>query len=74
MRASELREFGSEELVRRLAELQDELFKLRLRRGAEQLPNPLRLRMIRRDIARCMTLLKEKGVEENRPASENSNG
>lgn len=66
MRASELRELGSEELHRRATELQDELFKLKLRRGTEQLPNPLRLRMLRREVARCLTVLKER---ERNPAS-----
>ncbi|MEO0081976.1 MAG: 50S ribosomal protein L29 [candidate division WOR-3 bacterium] len=60
MRASELRELGTEELERRLTELRDELFKLNLRKASEQLPNPLRLRMLRRDIARCLTVLREK--------------
>ncbi len=59
MRASELRELGKEGIKRRIAELQDELFKLRLRRATEELPNPLRLRVLRRDIARCLTLLRE---------------
>ncbi|UCG43344.1 MAG: 50S ribosomal protein L29 [candidate division WOR-3 bacterium] len=64
MRASDLREMGSEELGRKLAELRDELFKLRLRRGGEELPNPLRIRMLRRDIARCMTVMREKQAAE----------
>jgi len=64
MRASDLREMGGEELGRKLAELRDELFKLRLRRGGEELPNPLRIRMLRRDIARCMTIMREKKVVE----------
>ncbi|MGB9742989.1 MAG: 50S ribosomal protein L29 [candidate division WOR-3 bacterium] len=59
MKASELRELGSEGIRRRLAELEDELFKLKLRRATEELPNPLRLRTLRRDIARCLTVLKE---------------
>ena len=57
MKVSSLRELGPEELERRVAGLRDEMFKLRLRRATEQLPNPLRLRMLRRDIARCMTVL-----------------
>lgn len=64
MRASELREIGIEDLGRRLAGLRDELFKLKLRTAGEQLPNPLRLRMLRRDIARCLTLMREKRAAE----------
>jgi large subunit ribosomal protein L29 len=57
MKASELREMTRDELQRKLAETRDELFKLRLRRGSEELPNPIRLRDLRRDIARCLTML-----------------
>jgi large subunit ribosomal protein L29 len=59
VKASELREMTRDEIARRLAELRDEQFKLRLRRATETLPNPLRLRMLRRDIARCMTIQAE---------------
>lgn len=68
MKASELRELSTEELVRRLAELRDELFKLKLRRASEPLPNPLRLRMLRRDIARCLGIMRERQVSEKSAA------
>jgi large subunit ribosomal protein L29 len=74
MRASDLREMGLEELDRKLAELRDDLFKLRLRRGGEELPNPLRVRMLRRDIARCMTIMHEKKVAEVGEKTEKVNG
>jgi ribosomal protein L29 len=48
-----------EELVRHLAGLHDEQLKLRLRQASESLPNPLRLRMLRRDVARCQFVLAE---------------
>ncbi|NPV13400.1 50S ribosomal protein L29 [candidate division WOR-3 bacterium] len=64
MKASELRELSKEELTRKIAELRDELFKLKLRRATEQLPNPVRLRILRREIARCLTVLKEKELKE----------
>jgi large subunit ribosomal protein L29 len=60
MKASELREMTREEILRKLGEMRDEQFKLRLRRSAEELPNPLRLRLLRRDIARCLTVLRAK--------------
>lgn len=73
MMASELREMTRDEILRKLAELRDEQFKLRLRRSAEQLPNPLRLRLLRRDIARCLTVLREKEVaDEAKPAAKNN--
>ncbi|MCL6466210.1 MAG: 50S ribosomal protein L29 [candidate division WOR-3 bacterium] len=64
MKASELRELSKEELHRKVAELRDELFRLKLRRTTEQLPNPVRLRVLRREIARCLTVLKEKESKE----------
>ncbi len=60
MKASSLRELGVEDLKRKLAEFEDEQFKLRLRRATEELPNPVRLRLLRKDIARCRTLINEK--------------
>ena len=62
MKVSELREMSPEELRRKIGELYDDVFKLRMRRSTEQLPNPLRLRMLRRDVARCLTVLREKAV------------
>ncbi len=58
MKASELREMTADELVRKVTELRDEQFKLRLRKSAEDLPNPVRLRLLRKDIARCLTVLR----------------
>lgn len=63
MKASDLRELTPEELRRRMAGMREELFKLRLRLGTEELPNPLRLRSLRRDIARCETVLRQKVQE-----------
>jgi len=74
MKGSELREMTPEELRRRIKELRDELFKLRLRRGTEELPNPLRLRMIRRDIARCLTVMREKDVASAVDGTEQADG
>ncbi|MBN2466187.1 50S ribosomal protein L29 [candidate division WOR-3 bacterium] len=63
MKASELREMTPDEVRRKLSELRDEQFKLRLRRSAEELPNPLRLRLLRHDIARCQTVLRAREIE-----------
>lgn len=59
MKVSDLNEMTRDELASTLGQLRDEHFKLRLRRGSEELPNPLRLRIIRRDIARILTMLRE---------------
>lgn len=64
MKVFELREKTREELQDMLNGLHRELFNLRLRRGAQELPNPLRLRSLRREIARIRTVLREdeKGI------------
>lgn len=58
MKNSELRTMTRDELKSLLSQLREEEFKLRVKHPTE-LPNPLRLRMLRRDIARILTMLKE---------------
>ena len=73
MKPSELREMTRDEILRKVVELRDEQFKLRLRRSAEELPNPLRLRLLRRDVARCLTVLRAKEIaSEAKPAEKNN--
>jgi large subunit ribosomal protein L29 len=60
MRAEELRELSADEIRARVAELEEERFRLRFRSATETLENPLRLRTIRKDIARLKTVLTEK--------------
>ena len=60
MKANELRELSVDELGQKLAELQEERFRLRFRSATESIENPIRFRMIRRDIARIQTVLRER--------------
>jgi large subunit ribosomal protein L29 len=60
MRASEIRELSPADITARIAELEEERFRLRFRSATETLENPLRLREIRRDIARLKTVLRER--------------
>ena len=60
MRAEEIRELSADEIKARVAELEEERFRLRFRSATETLENPLRLRTIRKDIARLKTVLTEK--------------
>ncbi|MBL8996137.1 MAG: 50S ribosomal protein L29 [Gemmatimonadetes bacterium] len=60
MKADEIRELGADDIRSRLAELERERFNLKFRGATEALANPLRLRTIRRDIARLQTVLAEK--------------
>ena len=59
MKASELREQSAEELSTRLEELEEESFNLRFQHTLGQLSSPIRLRQVRREIARVRTLLQE---------------
>ncbi|MDI6699156.1 MAG: 50S ribosomal protein L29 [Candidatus Saccharicenans sp.] len=66
MKIRELRELSAEDLKQKELELKDQLFKLRFQKSLGQLDNPMKIRNIRRDLARIKTLLKEfqkKGTE-----------
>ena len=60
MQASEIRELNDQEIQDRIAELQEERFRLRLRSATQPLEQPMRLRDVRRDIARLKTVLTER--------------
>jgi large subunit ribosomal protein L29 len=59
MKADEARDLGAEELQQRITDLEDELFRSRLQNATGQLENPVRIRQLRRDIARCKTIQRE---------------
>jgi large subunit ribosomal protein L29 len=59
MRADEIREMAKDDIAARLKELEEEQFRLKFRGATEPLEDPLRLRVIRRDIARLKTVLRE---------------
>ena len=70
IKPSQIRELTREEVVQRLEMLRQELFNLRFRKGTKQgLTNPLRLRTLRREIARVQTILREDERGERRLAS-----
>jgi large subunit ribosomal protein L29 len=58
-KANTLRELSDAELNVKLQHLREETFNLRFRNSVAQLDNPLRLRGVRRDIARVITVLRE---------------
>ena len=62
MNASELRELSVDELRKRLEEEQESLANLRFQLSTSQLESPLKVRLVRRDIARIMTVLQEKNL------------
>ena len=63
MKASEIRELNDADLAARIAELEEERFRLRFRGATEQLEDPLRQRGIRRDIARLKTVQRERAAK-----------
>ncbi len=60
VKATAMREMTSDEIRLRLTELREELFNLRFRNSMRQLDNPLKIRAGRREIARLITVLREK--------------
>ena len=61
--AAELREADESELETRLTEAKQELFNLRFQIVTGQLDNSARIQTVRRDIARILTVLREKEIE-----------
>ena len=59
MQAEEIREMSEADIRSRLAQLEEERFRLKFRGATETLEDPLRLRWIRKDIARLNTVLRE---------------
>jgi len=58
--AREMRDLSQEELAAKAVELKKELFNLRFQQAMGQIENPMRLRTLRRDIAKTKTILREK--------------
>lgn len=70
MKASELKELKEktrEELDQELVELKAELFKLRFQHATSQLENPIKLKMVKKNIARVKTIIREMelGIKRN---------
>ncbi|OAQ21061.1 50S ribosomal protein L29 [Thermosulfurimonas dismutans] len=60
MKAEELRQLAIPELKEKLRELREELFNLRFQKSIHQLENPMRIKQVKRDIARVLTVIREK--------------
>jgi large subunit ribosomal protein L29 len=57
---SEIRDLSDLELETRTRELEEELFMLQLKRATSQLESPMKMRAVRRDLARCRTIRHER--------------
>ena len=62
MNAKELREMSVEALNKKLGDLKEELFNLRFQLEIKQLDNPHKITEVKHDIARVMTVLREKNA------------
>ena len=62
MKAAELRELNDRELAARIRDFREELFNLRFQNATGQLDNTTRLNLVRKDFARCETLLREREI------------
>ncbi|MGA2362843.1 MAG: 50S ribosomal protein L29 [Candidatus Aminicenantales bacterium] len=63
MKIRELKELSADELQTKEKELVDQLFKLRFQKSLGQLESPMKIKNVKRDIARIKTLLKAPSKE-----------
>ena len=59
MKASDLRDLSAEELQAKAGELRDEIFNARVRQSTGQLEDKTKIRLLRRDLARAETVMRE---------------
>ena len=64
MKASEVRDMTTEELESKLKDLKAELFNLRFQHSINQLENPMRIQVVKKDIARVKTILRENELKD----------
>ncbi len=64
MKAKQIHDMTDEELMNKLAELKDELFNLRFRHATGQLENPNVLSVVKKDIARVKTVIREREIKK----------
>ena len=60
MKVAEIRELAVDDLRAREKELGDQLFRLRIQKSMGQLETPVKLRLVRRDLAKIKTVLRER--------------
>jgi large subunit ribosomal protein L29 len=64
VKAAEIRDLPDDELLARLEQHREELFNLRFQAATGQLDNVMRIKQVRHDIARILTVLRERRTEE----------
>ena len=63
MKANEIRKLSTEEINKKIAESKEELFNLRMKQATGNLENPMRIRELRKTVARLKTILRERELE-----------
>ena len=66
MKIDKIKEMSSPELEKELSELKTELFKLRFSLATSGLDNPMKIKEVKKDIARINTVLTERKLAENK--------
>jgi large subunit ribosomal protein L29 len=64
MKANDIRKKTNEELAVELNQLKSELFKLRFQYATNQLENPMKMKSVKKDIARVKTIIREREIKE----------
>ena len=64
-KAAELRDLPADELLSRIDAAKEELFNLRFQLATGQLDNPARMKVVRHEVARIATVLREREIEED---------
>jgi len=65
MKAIELRDRSDDELQKTLGDLEEQLFKLRFQKSTGQIEDPTKIRQVRKDIARVLTVINERRAQES---------
>ena len=63
MKANDIRKLSTEEINKKITELKQELFNLRMKQATGSLENPSRIRELRKTVARLKTILREREIE-----------
>ena len=64
MKATEVRKMSVPELEAKLTDLKKDLFTLRMQHATNQLDNPVKISLVKKDIARVQTIIREKSLEQ----------
>lgn len=64
MKANKVRELTDEELQKKVSDYKEELFNLRFQIATGQLDNAMRIKEVRKNIARCKTVLRQREIAQ----------